>query len=123
MRVLLLTTPLFIGMSIPALFQEKSANASNVSPEVFSSQVNLTLELIGVTTSGGKGPLMTDSAEQYAANQKLSISISIMIFNFSLTDSRSRDEITPACVHAAAVPRDSLAYCTISCCISSKIIN
>ena len=66
-------------MSIPALFQEKSANASNVSPEVFSSQVNLTLELIGVTTSGGKGPLMTDSAEQYAANQKLSISIMITL--------------------------------------------
>ena len=79
MRVLLLTTPLFIGMSIPALFQEKSANASNVSPEVFSSQVNLTLELIGVTTSGGKGPLMTDSAEQYADNQKLSISIRFSI--------------------------------------------
>ena len=77
-RVLFLTTPSVVEVG-PFGFQVKERNCS-ASSEVFTSHVNLTMELIGVVTSGGKGPLMTDCAEQYATNQTISqMSRTIMI--------------------------------------------
>ena len=78
MIVLFLTTPSVVEVG-PFGFQAKERN-DPASSEVFTSHVNLTMELIGVTTSDGKGPLMTDCAEQqHATNNTCTIVQSIII--------------------------------------------
>ena len=64
MSVLLFTTPLVLLVATPSLFQPNKLNVPAVSSEVFTEHVNSTVELIRAVTFCGKGPLMTDSAEQ-----------------------------------------------------------
>ena len=64
MSVLLFTTPLVLLVATPFLFQLNKLNVPAVSSEVFTEHVNSTVELIRDVTLCGKGPLMTDSAEQ-----------------------------------------------------------
>ena len=51
--------------------QPNKLNLPSVSSEIFTEHVNSTVELIRANTFCGKGPLMTDSAEQQQSRLRL----------------------------------------------------